>query len=98
MTSRGSDGYAAETAQNVSVTSLKRELQESPNSKARLRDFMKEMHGHEKSGFEAVYNMIAPVLSELPRKVMYRGLLELADLAKRENRLNAAKALYRVSS
>ncbi len=72
------------------------DLVESPATKLKFKDFHRQLKLKEKEGFDATKDFSQRCIDLLPEKVHYKIYLELADLAKRENRFNEARALYRL--
>lgn len=57
---------------------------------------MREVKDIEKQGFVSVIKFVFARLLNLPRKVHWRVILDLADLAKRESRFKEAKLLFKL--
>ena len=77
---------------------LKNELVETPNSKHKYKCAFKEMKEVEKEGFSAVLKFAFNRIVQLPKKVHWRMILDLADFAKRESRFREAKILFKLVS
>lgn len=73
-------------------------LTESPRSKQVYRDFLKNFKEKEKQGFSHTFQATCRRLTTLPDKLHWKIFLELADLAKRENKLQEARALFSLAS
>ena len=69
-------------------------LTESPNSKLKFKNFYRQFKHKEKEGFDAALQFAKESLTCLPEKIHYRVYLEIADLAKRENRIREAQQYY----
>lgn len=70
----------------VRTEKLRGDLEETPRSKNAYREFNKGFKDKEKQGFKAAREYTLLGLFELPEKVHYRALLDLAEFAKRESR------------
>lgn len=66
----------------------------SPNSKMKFKQFYRQFKATEKEGFDAAKAFAMEHFQLLPEKIHWRIYLEMADLAKRENRLNEARKYY----
>jgi len=77
---------------------LKNDLLETPNSKHKYKSTFKEMKELEKEGFSAVLKFSFARIIQLPKKVHWRLILDLADFAKRESRFREAKLLFKLVS
>jgi len=74
----------------------RQELEETPQTRSIFKDFYKNFRAKEKCSVEEafIYAKECLVSKEIPEKIHWRILLEMADLAKRENRFNEARQLY----
>lgn len=70
------------------------DLHESPHAKQQLKLFSKMIREQEKLGYAQVAGLIVGKLGELPKKLHWKVMLELADLAKRDNKVREARALF----
>ena len=75
---------------------LKSDLVETPNSKYKYKQISREMKDNEKSGFSTVIKETFSRIMNIPRKVHWRIVLDLADYAKRESRFKEAKILFKL--
>uniref|UniRef100_A0A6B2KYS8 Pre-mRNA-splicing factor Syf1/CRNKL1-like C-terminal HAT-repeats domain-containing protein n=1 Tax=Arcella intermedia TaxID=1963864 RepID=A0A6B2KYS8_9EUKA len=75
---------------------LKRQLQLSPTTKQQFTDFFRLFKLKEKEGFEATKKFAAENFAHLPPKVHWKVYLEMADLAKRENKFKEARKYYEI--
>lgn len=80
------------------VSSLKQDLVETPNSKYKYKQISREMKESEKNGFQAVIKETFSRVLNIPKKVHWRVVLDLADYAKRESRFKEAKVLFKLVS
>lgn len=71
------------------------ELAESPTTRMQFKDFYRQFRIKERLSFEAAKDYAMACFELLPLKVHWKLFLELADLAKRENRIAEARRLYR---
>lgn len=73
------------------------ELVESPVMRAAFKDFYRKFRLKERSSFKDAEDYALSTLKDgaLPEKVQWRVYLELADLAKRSNKFEEARRLYR---
>lgn len=65
---------------------LKSELPETPNSKYKYKQVARDLKESEKRGFAAAVKLTFSRIITLPKKVHWRLILDVADLAKRESR------------
>jgi la-related protein 1 len=70
------------------------ELVESPPTKLQFKDFYRQFRAREKETPVSAKNFAEQCLQWMPTKVHWRIYLEMADLAKRENKLYEARSLY----
>lgn len=77
---------------------LKGELVETPNSKHKYKQVFKEMKEFEREGFAAVLKFAFARIVQLPKKIHWRLILDMADFAKRESRFREAKILFKLVS
>mmetsp|Transcript_25356 Transcript_25356/g.24715 ORF Transcript_25356/g.24715 Transcript_25356/m.24715 type:complete len:104 (+) Transcript_25356:126-437(+) len=75
---------------------MKHELLETPASKQKYKWFQREMKEAEKKNFESTFNLVFSKLIQIPKKVHWKILLDLADYAKRESKFNEAKYLFKL--
>ena len=77
--------------------SKRAELVESPAMRAAFKDFYRKFRIKERLSFKDAEDFALSSLTDgvLPEKVQWRVYLELADLAKRSNRFDDARKLYR---
>ena len=80
------------------VSSLKQDLNETPNSKYKYKQISRDMKEQEKNGFQQVIKETFVRILNIPRKVHWRVVLDLADYAKRESRFKEAKILFKLVS
>ena len=80
------------------VQKLKQDLNETPNSKYKYKQISREMKELEKSGFQNLLKDTFMRILNVPRKVHWRVVLDLADYAKRESRFREAKVLFKLVS
>lgn len=80
------------------VSSLKQDLVETPNSKYKYKQISREMKESEKNGFQSVIKETFSRVLNIPKKVHWRVVLDLADYAKRESRFKEAKVLFKLVS
>eukprot|EP01125_Pyxidicula_operculata_P020859 TRINITY_DN7835_c0_g1_i2.p1 TRINITY_DN7835_c0_g1~~TRINITY_DN7835_c0_g1_i2.p1 ORF type:complete len:910 (+),score=161.15 TRINITY_DN7835_c0_g1_i2:140-2869(+) len=73
---------------------LKKQLQLSPISKQQFTDFFKVFKVKEKEGYYSAKQYASSNFANLPPKVHWKVYLEMADLAKRENRHKEARKYY----
>ncbi|CAM9244838.1 unnamed protein product [Chrysoparadoxa australica] len=71
------------------------ELVESPGTRLAFKDFYRTFRAREKISCDAARTFAMECFDLLPIKVHWRLYLEIADLAKRENRFAEARKLYR---
>ena len=78
----------------------KAELNENPQTKLAFKEFYRKFHALERTSLSEAQQFAMDVLegaadgTPLPGSVHWRVYLELADLAKRSNKSNAARSLY----
>jgi la-related protein 1 len=60
-----------------------------------FKDFYRQFRAKERCSFEAAKEYALACFDLLPQKVHWKLFLEMADLAKRENRIDEARRLYR---
>ena len=78
----------------------KAELNENPQTKLAFKEFYRKFHALERTSLSEAQQFAMSVLegaadgTPLPGSVHWRVYLELADLAKRSNKSNAARSLY----
>jgi tetratricopeptide (TPR) repeat protein len=72
------------------------DLEESSETKAAFKDFTKKLRAQERSSFEDAESFASKALADdsLPESIHWKIYLELADIAKRANRFEAARTLY----
>jgi la-related protein 1 len=80
------------------IQTLKNELIETPNSKHKYKQVIREMKDLEKQGFSAVVKCAFAKIMQIPKKIHWRVILDLADFAKRESRFREAKLLFKLVS
>lgn len=80
------------------IQNLKQDLNETPNSKYKYKQISREMKEQEKNGFQTVIKETFSRVLNVPRKVHWRVVLDLADYAKRESRFKEAKILFKLVS
>ena len=80
------------------VSRLKQDLIETPNSKYKYKQISRDMKEQEKNGFQQVIKETFVRILNIPRKVHWRVVLDLADYAKRESRFKEAKILFKLVS
>ena len=74
----------------------KSDLAESPNSKLQFKQFYKTFKAKEKDGFEDAKSFALEYVSTVPEHIHWKIYLEMADLAKRENRISEARQFYNI--
>uniref|UniRef100_A0A7S4M9K9 Uncharacterized protein n=1 Tax=Vannella robusta TaxID=1487602 RepID=A0A7S4M9K9_9EUKA len=67
---------------------------DSPTSNTKFKQFYRSFKQKEKEGYKEASQYAIEHLEILPEKVHWRVFLELADLAKRENRISKAREYY----
>ena len=77
---------------------LKQDLVETPNSKYKYKQIARDMKEKEKNGFAAVIKETFAKILNVPRKVHWRVIIDLADYAKRESKFKEAKLLFKLVS
>lgn len=75
---------------------LKQDLIETPNSKHKYKVLNKDLKDAEKKGFGECIKLVFEKIINLPKKVHWRILLDLADFAKRESKFIEAKILFKL--
>lgn len=75
---------------------MKSELVETPLSKNKYKQVIREMKDYEKTGFSSVVKHVFNRLLNVPKKVHWRIILDLADYAKRESKFREAKLLFKL--
>lgn len=78
------------------LSQLKSDLIESPVSKHKHKQLSRELKDYEKRGFALAVKLVFDRIINLPRKVHWRILLDLADFAKRESKFEEAKILFKL--
>ncbi|CAG9336290.1 unnamed protein product [Blepharisma stoltei] len=74
------------------------EVIDCPLSKQQLRDFMKPLKDLESQGFYPVFHAACDKLKNSPQTLHWRVFVELADLAKRDNKIDEARALFAMAT
>lgn len=82
-------------AQSAAENQKRAELVESPTTRLKFKDFYRQFRAREKESFEEAYAYAQEGLETLPKKIHWRVYLEMADLAKRENKFSDARQLYK---
>lgn len=82
--------------QREHVAQLKQDLIETPISKHKHKQLSRDLKESEKRGFSTAVKMVFERIVNLPRKVHWRILLDLADFAKRESKFEEAKVLFKL--
>jgi len=79
------------------VDPKRNEIDEDPESRAAFKDFYRKFRDKERRSFKEGEEFARKTLAEdtLPEEVRWRVHLELADLAKRSNRIAEARQLYK---
>ena len=80
------------------INQLKQDLVETPNSKYKYKHIAREMKEKEKNGFAAVIKETFSRILNVPRKVHWRVIIDLADYAKRESKFKEARLLFKLVS
>jgi hypothetical protein len=75
---------------------LKAQLPETPTSKHKYKQVAREMKDKEKHGFGQSIKHVFEKIVDVPKKVHWRIILDMADFAKRESRFEEAKTLYKM--
>eukprot|EP01128_Nolandella_sp_AFSM9_P001820 TRINITY_DN12228_c0_g1_i1.p1 TRINITY_DN12228_c0_g1~~TRINITY_DN12228_c0_g1_i1.p1 ORF type:complete len:1218 (-),score=268.97 TRINITY_DN12228_c0_g1_i1:495-4148(-) len=88
--------HSPPTSKERGQQSLRSQLQLSPTTKQAYKDFFKGYKLKEKAGFKAAKLFASQHFPSLPPKVHWKVYLEIADLAKRENKFNQARHYYRI--
>eukprot|EP01125_Pyxidicula_operculata_P012901 TRINITY_DN424_c2_g1_i1.p1 TRINITY_DN424_c2_g1~~TRINITY_DN424_c2_g1_i1.p1 ORF type:complete len:848 (+),score=203.64 TRINITY_DN424_c2_g1_i1:201-2546(+) len=83
---------------NDKISQIKRELTISPSSKQQYTNFFRLFKSKERDGFEPAMKFAMDYLDELPPKLHWKVCLEMADLAKRENRIDEARKFYKIAN
>lgn len=78
------------------INKLLNDLPETPNSKYKYKQISREMKDNERHGFQAVIKETFARILNVPRKVHWRVVLDLADYAKRESKFKEAKLLFKL--
>jgi len=78
------------------VNEMKNDLVETPVSKHKYKEIARDLKQVEKCGLEKAIKVVFERIVQVPRKVHWRILLDLADFAKRESKLKQAKVLYKL--
>lgn len=95
--SRKSKYKKNEVQSSVMIEDKRAELVESSAVRSLIKDFLKQFRGKEKisqnTAEEYAYSCLAS--SDYPESTHYKIYMELADLAKRSNRFEDARKLYR---
>jgi len=78
------------------MNTMRNDLVETPNSKHKYKQVLRDMKEQEKNGFSAVIKYVFSKIVSIPRKIHWRLILDLADFAKRESRFREAKLLFRL--
>jgi hypothetical protein len=71
-------------------------LVETPNSKHRYKNFHQDFKEIEKRGFSEAIKLVFEKIIDMPRKIHWKILNDLADFAKRESKFVEAKILYKL--
>lgn len=73
------------------------ELMESPATRSAFKDFYREFRAKERSSFQEAEDFAFQTMKDgtIPEQIYWRVYLELADLAKRSNKFDNARQLYR---
>lgn len=90
--SSGSGGSGDELSE---YSSKKTEHAESPTTKNKYKTFFREFKLKEREGFEVALEFATQNLEILPENIHWKVYLEMADLAKRENRIKEARKFYK---
>ena len=95
----GSGGAVAAGAKfesrSAAESQKRAELVESPTTRLKFKDFYRQFRAREKESFDEAYAYAQEGLETLPKKIHWRVYLEMADLAKRENKFSDARQLYK---
>lgn len=77
---------------------LQEEVIENPNSpsKNEYKNFAKDLKDWEKDGFTSAMKNVFDCIHNLPKKMHWRILLDLADFAKRESEFSEATTLFKI--
>ncbi len=67
---------------------------ESPNSKNRFKSFYREFRNKEKESEQRAYDFAVRAFDALPARIHWRVAMEVADLAKRQNKITQARKWY----
>ena len=76
------------------INQLKQDLNETPVSKHKHKQIARELKEVEKSGFSQAIKLVFDRLPNLPAKIHWRVLLDLADFAKRESLFSEAQLIF----
>jgi len=71
-------------------------LPETPNSKYKYKVLLRDMKDMEKQGFADVTKLLFTRILNLPKKIHWRIMLDLADFAKRESKFREAKMIFKL--
>lgn len=74
------------------------DLAESPSAKAKYKEFAKGFREAEKQSFEVALSYARDMLLVLPDSIKHKLFMDLADSAKRHNRVQDAKSFYLTAS
>jgi len=76
----------------------KQELEETPQTRSIFKEFYKTFRAKEKAGFGEAFSFAKQSLAskDIPERIHWKIYLEMADLAKRENRFKEARELYQL--
>jgi tetratricopeptide (TPR) repeat protein len=91
-------GVVEEKDINSQESKKRSELVESPGTRVKFKDFYRQLRVKEKDSFHAAKSFGLSCIDLLPEKIHWRVYLELADLAKRENRFDEARELYKLAN
>lgn len=88
----------ASTGARRTPTELARRETDSPTSKDRFKDLTRVLREREKESFAAAVEYFETNLHTLPERSHYRAYLEMADIAKRDNNIETARAYFQRAS
>eukprot|EP00047_Mylnosiga_fluctuans_P014572 m.39636 g.39636 ORF g.39636 m.39636 type:complete len:1221 (-) comp5570_c0_seq2:480-4142(-) len=71
---------------------------DSPTTKDRYKDFARGLHQEEKQSYDAAKEFFEATLPSLPERCHFRALLEMADIAKRDNHVEDARSYFERAS
>mmetsp|Transcript_41132 Transcript_41132/g.66247 ORF Transcript_41132/g.66247 Transcript_41132/m.66247 type:complete len:1159 (+) Transcript_41132:364-3840(+) len=91
-----SNSVDSQASRESFATRKKQELEENPHTRSIFKEFYKNFRAKEKESFNEAFAYANQCLEskDIPEKIHWKIYLEMADLAKRENRFEEARKLY----